>query len=128
MRIQIACPSCGKQGSVRDSFAGRKVQCRECGEFFLVPAPVSLPAPPQERGVVGAWLPLPRADSPLPDAEWADRYLSLCNPDDDKPRRPLLDAGLDLTELTKLPPLSPQNYAHSDKTGPMVQLPEARQQ
>lgn len=37
MRIQVSCPSCGKEGSVRESFAGRKLKCKACGGIITVP-------------------------------------------------------------------------------------------
>src|SRR5688572_2454645 len=32
----VACPKCGKSGSVPDHFVGKRIKCRECGASFLV--------------------------------------------------------------------------------------------
>jgi DNA-directed RNA polymerase subunit RPC12/RpoP len=37
VRIPVACPSCGKQGSVREIYAGKKVKCSACGGTVMVP-------------------------------------------------------------------------------------------
>ena len=37
MAISVECP-CGKSYRIKDSFAGRKVRCRDCGKVLEVPA------------------------------------------------------------------------------------------
>lgn len=73
MRIPVACPSCGKQGSVQDSFAGRKIKCRTCLQFFVVPAPGSLPYDKPLR-------PLPDVGLNLTEPKADDRITSLLPP------------------------------------------------
>src|SRR5262245_7746076 len=38
MPIAVACPSCGKQGSAPEKFAGQRVKCRACGGSFIAQA------------------------------------------------------------------------------------------
>jgi S1-C subfamily serine protease/ribosomal protein L37AE/L43A len=50
-RVQVACPSCGKKGSLRTGFGVCRVKCRACGGTFVVPAPVRQ-TPEQLEGAV----------------------------------------------------------------------------
>jgi dienelactone hydrolase len=38
MKISFTCPSCGKQFSASDEFAGKKVRCKQCSATTTVPA------------------------------------------------------------------------------------------
>jgi len=54
MTIEVICSKCAKQYRLQDSLAGRKVQCKNCGQKLTVPSPKeshsSEPSsPPRER-------------------------------------------------------------------------------
>jgi len=38
MRVPVTCPSCGKQGSVREDILGRSIKCKACGKAFFAQA------------------------------------------------------------------------------------------
>ena len=50
--IHLACPQCQKQYRLDDTFAGRTVQCRECGHSFQVEA-TGGPSMDEQHGSVG---------------------------------------------------------------------------
>lgn len=46
MSLEVACPNCGKNYSVGDHLAGKKVRCKNCDAHMIVPEPASaLPGP-----------------------------------------------------------------------------------
>lgn len=49
--IEIACPSCQKRYRLKDTMAGKKAKCKECGQPFQIPQPA---APVIEAEVVEA--------------------------------------------------------------------------
>lgn len=49
MTIRAECESCYEQFNVRDDFAGRRVRCKACGEFFDVPDVEDYDARPARR-------------------------------------------------------------------------------
>ena len=49
MPISFSCPQCGKNFNADDSFAGKKVRCKQCGTKTTVPSPSSGSQKPGSR-------------------------------------------------------------------------------
>ena len=53
MAIIAFCPNCGLKYQLSDALAGKKAQCKDCGEVFAIsskPSPISTPSkPPPSR-------------------------------------------------------------------------------
>lgn len=46
MMIDVACPGCQKNWSVKDQYAGRPLQCPACDAMMAVSDPNAKPTPP----------------------------------------------------------------------------------
>ncbi len=62
MPISFACEKCGKRYRVEDSAAGKRGQCKQCGQNFTVPSLPSPVDPPPKAP------PTPRVQRPIPVA------------------------------------------------------------
>jgi ubiquitin-protein ligase/DNA-directed RNA polymerase subunit RPC12/RpoP len=50
--IRFSCPGCGRKFNVPDNYAGKKANCKKCGQMILVPDPrarADEPEPPMAR-------------------------------------------------------------------------------
>jgi DNA-directed RNA polymerase subunit RPC12/RpoP len=56
MPISFACPSCQKNMTVPDQYAGQKARCKGCGHKLIVPTarPAPAPAPASDESPFGA--------------------------------------------------------------------------
>lgn len=66
--INIQCPSCRWQSRVREEVAGKKVQCKQCGNVISVEKPIAVPPPRPPTIRVAAPPPPAPAAIPIPVA------------------------------------------------------------
>jgi predicted Zn finger-like uncharacterized protein len=66
--INIQCPSCRWQSRVREEIAGKKVQCKQCGNVISVEKTIAAPPPRPPTIRVAAPLPPPPTSIPIPVA------------------------------------------------------------
>lgn len=89
MSIAATC-GCGKQYSLADQFAGKKVKCKACGQAFVVPAATAVvaapPKPAQAKAAPAAIAPA-KAPAPEPLALKDDAGLIGLAPDPDEKQK-----------------------------------------
>ncbi|MDB5352104.1 MAG: repeat-containing protein [Planctomycetota bacterium] len=73
MPMTFACENCGKRYRVEESAAGKRGKCKECGQTFTIPQPVSPPLPQQAPTPLVEIRPEPLTTSSRKDAKLGTR-------------------------------------------------------